>query len=214
MRFGGPSLALALALALALGGCLRLGSGDDLHLVCEEKSASPRKAYDVGFLVAQTKVEGELDDMDRVAMLEAVRHHIIAPGGREHFDFAATLKPAEEREAPDAWVFDAIAGSDGEHPDLYRVFVWRADGAWVAGAQHGMKDVVRPPASIAEPAWAAADASDEVRGALPNGSHPALATWDPALPSCVRLEYANAAGETLDVVVNVVEDRVVLIDDV
>lgn len=209
-----PALALALALAPALlAGCLRVGPGEDLHLVCEEKTASPRKAYDVGFLVAHTTVEGELADMERVAILEAVRHHVIAPGGRPHFDFAATLAPATLPDGLDAWVFDALAGNDASRPpDVYRVYAWKAGAAWVASAQPGVEGVFRPPASIAQPAWDVANASPEVRGALPNGSYEAGATWEPGLPSCVRLRYENAAGETLHVVVNVVQSRVVLID--
>lgn len=211
MRHDLGPLALALTLALALGGCIRVGPGDDLDLVCEEKMASPRKAYDVGYLVAQTKVEGTLGDTDRVAMLEAARQHVIAPGGRAHSDFAATLAPAGLRDEPGTWVFDAIGGSDREDPDVYRVFVWREADAWVAGAEPGEKDLIRPPASIAKPAWRAANALEEVRSKLPNGSFEAEARWDPAIPSCVRLTYANAQRESVDIVVNVVQSRVVLI---
>ena len=205
-------LALALTLVVAVTGCIRLGSGDDLHLVCEEKTASPRKAYDIGFLVAQTRVEGELDDKERVAMLEAARHHVIAPGGRPHFDFAATLAPAQLRDQPTAWAFDALAGSGGARPDVYHVILWPDDGMWLAGPAYGQPGLIRPPASVAEPAWETADNSSDVRDARPTNSSQRAASWDPALPSCVRLEYASGEAERLEVVVNVVQDRVVLID--
>lgn len=209
----GP-FALALALALAfVAGCLRIGADEDLHLVCEEKSASPRKAYEVGFLVAQTRIEGELADKDRVAMLEAVRGHVITMGGRQHADFAARMGPAVLRDAPQAWAFDAVAGHGGEGPpDLYFVVVWREDSTWRASAAFPVFGLVRPPHSVAQPAWDTANGSDVVREALPNGSVPAAASWEAATPSCVRLTYRNAAASALDVVVNVVERRVVLVD--
>ena len=204
-------LALALALALALGGCLRLGSGDDLHLVCEEKSASPRKAYDIGFLVAQTRADGSIAEKDRVAMLELARHHVITIGGRPHDAFTATLAPAEN--ASGEWRFEALGAIESFPPDVYRVWLWREGDAWIASAERGEADVVAPPRSVAQPAWDAANASAEVGAALPNGSAPASARWDPALPSCVHLRYAGTDdAERLRVVVNVVQSRVVLLD--
>jgi len=205
---------LAIAVALLAVGCLRVGPGDDLHLVCEDRTASPRKAYDIGFLVAQTRVEGQPPpDRDKVAMLEAARHHVITPGGRPHGGFRATLAPAELPDAPEAWLFEATGvGAEGAPPDAYRVVLWKEGATWVGGAEHRQPNLVRPPHSIAQPAWDAVNASAEARAALPEGSREDGASWSAALPSCVRLAYRDAENDRTDVVVNVVQSRVVFID--
>ncbi|HVM45068.1 MAG TPA: hypothetical protein VM582_03945 [Candidatus Thermoplasmatota archaeon] len=199
------ALVLLLA-ALLLSGCLRVGPGEDLHLVCEEKSASPRKAYDIGFLVAQTRVEGSIEDKERVAMLEAARHHVISPGGRAHEGFRARLAPAD---AEDAWLFEGVGVVGERRPDVYEVFLWKDGATWSGSAVPRQRDVIRPPASVALPAWETANASREVQEALPEGAAARLASWQPTLPSCVRLAYANEEGARLEVVVNVVQSRVV-----
>ena len=187
------AVALFLILALSLTGCLRLGESDDLHLVCEEKSGSPRKAYDVGFLVAQTRVDGELDDMDKVAILEAARAHVITMGGRPHVGFVANLTPAEG----DAWRFRAIGENEGATGDHYDVLVAYATdtSAWAAAPP------IRPPASVLAPAIPAAEAYHWTALAASN------ATWDAALPSCVTFQDGSAR-----IVVNVVQGRVVLLE--
>lgn len=193
-RSRGVRWALAFALLVALAGCLRVGPGEDLHLVCEEKTGSPRKAYDVGFLVAQTRVEGELSDKERVAILEAARAHVITLGGRPHSGFRAELSQDGEM-----WRFLAFGERDGRPPDVYDVRLVRTNGGWSAPPP------VTPPGSVLAPAWSAVNATEPTRALFGNASA-IQAEWDPALPSCVTL-FAEGRG----VVVNVVQGRVVLL---
>lgn len=184
---------LLVLLALAGAGCLRVGPGEDLHLVCEEKTGAPRKAYGLDFLVAQTRVEGNISDERRLSILEAARQHVVTPSGRAHAGFNATLS----RVSQDEWRFDAIGVWDDAPPDEYRVPIEVIDRTPRAPT------LVEAPRSVRDVAWRAANQSEPGGGSFPE---PTLAVWDPGLPSCVRL-----GGDEREVVVNVAQGRVVYI---
>ncbi|HUR68501.1 MAG TPA: hypothetical protein VM370_04585 [Candidatus Thermoplasmatota archaeon] len=196
----------AIALAILLvAGCLRVGSGDDLHLVCEEKSGSPRKAYGIDFLVAQTRTDGSVPAERKLALLEAARQHVVTLGGREHAAFDATLGSAPAAaDGATRWSFHAVGVRDSAEPDVYDVEL-RLDGDRATGAPPApTPGPVAAPRSLVEPAWAAANATREVTARAGANATLAWASWDPDLPSCVELHLGAA-----DATVNVLQSRVV-----
>lgn len=193
--------ALVLLVMIAGAGCLRVGPGEDLHLVCEEKSGSPRKAYGIEFLVAQTQVDEAVPQELRVPLLEAARQHIITMRGVEHAGFEARLAPAGE-----GWRFEATGAWADAPPDAYVVDLRPENDSVVGPAQ------IEAPRSIRDLAWASANASGEVQAAFPAGAaQPTSARWDPELPSCVLLRL-QGAGQAREAVVNVAQSRVVALD--
>jgi hypothetical protein len=160
-----------------------VGPGDDLSLVCEEKSGSPRKAYGLDFLVAQTRVETNVSDADLLVILEAARAHLLTFRGAPHSGFEADLIES----APRVWTFHAVGLWDGAPADEYAIVV--AD----LGEGPRAADVVEAPRSIRDVAARVLAASVE------------RAFWQPENPSCVRVPLGE--GEA---VVNVVQERVVL----
>lgn len=193
--------ALVLLALLLLPGCFRLGAGEDLHLVCEEKATSPRKAYGIDFLVARTRADEGVPPEFKVAMLEAARAHVVTPRGREHASFEADLVSVNAS----TWRFDATGLWDDAPADQYRVLL-RAEGeTLIAGAQPpnpGPAEATRTLVDVARAAANVTTSFDARNASL------SWAAWDPELPSCVRLRL-----DTHDVVVNVVQLRVVLIVD-
>lgn len=181
-------LALALALTLALPGCLRVGPGEDLHLVCEEKSGSPRMAYGVEDLLARTTVNGSLDGPSRVRILDAARHHVITVRGAPYATFDATLSST----TPTAWRFLGVGSWEDAEPDVYDVTIEDV------GGRTPVPDVVDAPRTIRDAAWRMANESGEEIPTL------GRATWDAGLPSCVALFHDGGS-----LVVNVVQGRIV-----
>lgn len=201
----------ALLVVLLLAGCLRVGGGDDLYLVCEGKSSSPRMAYGVADLLAATRVEGEWTPQEVAAMLDAARRHVVTPRGAPHESFEARLDGAN---ATEGIVPFHATGTLGPHVDVHDLELVRAGApgtAWTARMMDPqLPGRVRAPASLAEPARAAAMDEPTARAALERGAL-AGASWDPELPACVRLHVD--AAERATVVVNLAQERVVAVQD-
>src|SRR5687768_13041702 len=98
--------------ALALAGCLRVGPGEDVHLVCEEKGNTPGAGYSLVDLVDLTRVvNATLSEDEERAILAAVQPYVITLAKRHHEAPSATLERLDE---PERWRF-------------------RMTGAWVDG---------------------------------------------------------------------------------
>jgi len=158
-------------LAILLAGCLRVGPGEDLHLVCERDSSSPWHPYSPDDLARLTRVEGDIDDAAVRAILQVVADRLVTPGAAPYASFGARLTP----------------GSGGS---------WRfvANGTWPGGED--VYDITGPIARDA-PIEATSWLRQQARGVVANESalagraegEPLFATWEPALAGCVALEY-------------------------
>lgn len=181
---------VVLLASLALAGCLRVGPGEDLHLVCERETTSPWHPYAPDDLAQLTRVEGELDAQTRGALFQDLADRLVTPGAAPYARFEARLSPAGDG----AWRFDANGTWPGGR-DAY-VIAWPLD----------------PDAPVDATSWL----RQQARGIVANQSalagraegEPLAATWEPALAGCVHLEYPET-----DVTVNVDKRIVVSIRD-
>lgn len=186
-----------LLLALLLAGCLRVGPGEDLHLVCEDESTSPRPGYFVRDLVALVDVEDEtLSAPERDALFDAARPHLLTRGGSPHprFEGSLTREPSAE---PAAWRLRATGSDDdpATPDDTYDVRLTR-EGATVR-ATPGAPTLgpIAVPDSILASATTAVSRDTRVVELLDGTPHLAGAGWDPQLPGCVRLAYRAPSSE-------------------
>lgn len=169
--------ATAVILALLLAGCLRVGPGEDLHLVCERERTSPWHPYSPDDLAAVTRVNGTIDAGTLRTILQDVADRLVTPGAAPYETFEASLAQAEEGR-------------------------WRfvANGTWPGGEDH--YDIAWPAGDAPVPAtaWLLKEARAAVaqEPTLADAGVPTGATWSRDLPGCVSLAY----GEK-DVVVNV-----------
>lgn len=176
----------AILLALLLAGCLRVGPGEDLHLVCERKSTSPWHPYSPEEIRSLARTNG----VPPASVYTEIADSILTLGARPYVTFDARLFPAAE---PGAWRFEAN-GTFGNVTDRYALTLPLANATTLAS-----------PESVAAPARGAAEREPALAGRLAGD---ARATWTAELAGCVRLAYAS-----VDVVVNVDKAQVVSIDD-
>lgn len=181
-----PALALCLALALALAGCLRVGPGEDLHLVCERESTSPWHPYSPDDLAIVTRIEGPtMTEEQRGRLLTEAADRLLTQGARPYDAFESRLYPI----GGGVWRFDAN-GTLGNGTDTYALEL------------PALNSTVFTPASLVEVAHAAARGASVVEGPATTVER---ATWERDLPGCVRLAYADGT----EVWVNVDKGQVV-----
>lgn len=181
-----PCALLALAALLALSGCVRVGPGDDVYLVCERKRGAPGAAYGPEDLLRLTRWDNAtLAREDAAALVAAAQPHVITLGGAPHQTFAANLTS----EGDGLWRFVAQATTREGVEDRYDVLLQESP------APSAVATTITPPASVVA-------AAEDVLAREPDladlrARTPALvgAAWDPESPSCVRLDYAERVGE-------------------
>lgn len=169
--------AAALVLVLLFAGCLRVGPGEDLHLVCERESTSPWHPYSPDDLAVATRVDATVDAGTLRTILQDVADRLVTPGAAPYERFEANLTQTEEGR-------------------------WRfvANGTWPGGEDH--YDIPWPAgdAPIPATAWLMREARAAVAGepTLAGAGEPTAGTWSRELPGCVSLAYPERS-----VVVNV-----------
>lgn len=175
----------AILFALLLAGCLRVGPGEDLHLVCERKSTSPWHPYSPEEIRSLARTNG----IPPASVYTEIADSILTLGARPYATFDARLDRAAE---PGAWWFEAN-GTIGNVTDRYALTLPLANATLEA------------PESVAAPARAVAEREPALADRLAGDPR---ATWTAEHAGCVRLAYAS-----VDVVVNVDKAQVVSIDD-
>ena len=162
-------LAVLLAVA-ALAGCIRVGEGEDLYLVCERESTSPFPPYSPSELEGFVRSDPPMDRALATQLFGDLAERIHTERGYPYDVFVAQLE-----QSPDGtWRFFA----NGTHPegvDTYAL-TWPPEDERVRATERY--------AAIAR--RAAANES-----ALRDLGEPTGAFWERALPGCVRLEYAG-----------------------
>lgn len=195
------SLARILVLTVMLGtaatGCLRVGPGEDLALVCEPKTRAPGPAYGPEDLLRLTTWDdAALAREDALALVTLAQPHVITMSRVPHHALQATLGRED-----DLWRFHAQGNTTNGTRDEYDVLIEAST------PPNLVTEAVQPPASVVA---AATDAVEREPSLAPFRERaPTLlrATWEAENASCVTLHYAGP--ETL--VVNVVQARVVQI---
>ena len=187
---------VAVLLTLAFAGCLRVGPGEDIALVCEPKTMAPGPAYGPEDLLRLTTWgNATLPREEALALVTAAQPHVITMSRAPHQALHATL--AEE----DAWWrFRANATTVDGTLDEYDVLIDAGPPA------RAVSDEVQPPASVVAAATRVVERSEDMADFRARAPALVGATWDDETSSCVTLHYAG--GER--VVANVAQGRVVL----
>lgn len=163
---------LALASALAPVGCLRVGPGEDLYLVCERKSTSPWHPYAPSDLAIVTRVEGpEPTTEQRDRLLTAAADRLLTQGAAPYDTFEARLHPI----GGGVWRFDAN-GTFANATDAYAIEL------------PPLNETVFAPTILWTRAHQAARSANVVQGPATTVEG---ATWERDLPGCIRLAYAD-----------------------
>lgn len=165
------ALPLALALALALAGCLRVGPGEDLHLVCERESTSPWHPYAPSDLAVVTRIEGPVTMEQRDRLLTDAADRLLTMGAAPYEAFESRLYPI----GGGVWRFDAN-GTVGNATDVYELEL------------PPLNETVFAPTHLWTRAHESARGASVVEGPATTVSR---ATWEPDLAGCIRLEYAD-----------------------
>lgn len=167
-----PALALALALALVATGCLRVGPGEDLHLVCERESTSPWHPYSPADLEVVTRIEGPPTTPEqRGRLLTEAADRLLTQGAAPYETFEARLAHL----GGGVWLF-AANGTAGGATDAYAIEL------------PALNATVFAPTILLTRAHEIAVAGGAV-DARPDAVE--RATWTPELAGCVRLDYAG-----------------------
>lgn len=177
-----------LVLLAAFAGCLRVGPGSDLHLVCERESTSPFPPYTPRELAGFVRQDPPMDRALANAIFPDLAERILHAGGAPYPRFEANLSqdPTDGR-----WLFFAN-GTDAAGTDTYAL-VWPFPD-----------ERVEPPARYAEAARRAVanESATKAWGAQTG------VTWTRELPGCVRAEHPEGAAW-----VNVDKDIVVSLEE-